>query len=181
MDSESLENHNTLARRLESKGDLSIIPEPVKLTIISGEFILNKDTVIQIDLEMKKVAQYLKGLLTTSTGFDNQISVLPSRDYEESSVILRLSADLDTLGEEGYNLEVTPNKIMISAPNPAGVFYGVQTLRQLLPSEIERSALVDRIEWAVPCVKIEDYPRNNQAAMKEMHRQVGDWSWTSGG
>ncbi|MFX1535244.1 MAG: beta-N-acetylhexosaminidase [Promethearchaeota archaeon] len=159
MDSESLQNQNTLARRLELKGTILLIPEPVKLTIISGKFILNKDTIIQIDLELKKVGQYLKGLLSTSTGFDNQISVMTSRDYQENAIILRLDTDLDTLGEEGYNLEVTPDKIMLSAPNPAGVFYGVQTLRQLLPPEIEKSTLVDQIEWTVPCVRIEDYPR----------------------
>ncbi|MFX1251769.1 MAG: beta-N-acetylhexosaminidase [Promethearchaeota archaeon] len=159
MDSERLENHVTRTRRLESKGSILIIPEPVKLTITSGEFILNKSTTIQIDLELKKVGQYLKGLLSTSTGFENQINIMGSQNYQENAIILQIDSELDALGEEGYNLEVAPEKIMLSAPKSAGIFYGVQTLRQLLPPEIETSTLVDQIEWTVPCVKIKDYPR----------------------
>ncbi len=67
--------------------------------------------------------------------------------------------NLKNLGSEGYTLEIMPLKIKISAMNPAGVFYGIQTLRQLLPIEIESRKIVKNVEWEIPCLKIEDYPR----------------------
>jgi hexosaminidase len=67
--------------------------------------------------------------------------------------------NLKNLGSEGYTLEIMPLKIKISAMNPAGVFYGIQTLRQLVPVEIESRKIVKNVEWEIPCLKIEDYPR----------------------
>jgi hexosaminidase len=64
-----------------------------------------------------------------------------------------------TLGNEGYTLSVTPKNIIIKANKPAGIFYGVQTLMQLLPAEIESNVLVKDIAWKAPCVEITDYPR----------------------
>jgi hexosaminidase len=49
--------------------------------------------------------------------------------------------------------------ILIAANQPAGLFYGVQTLVQLFPKEIESPALVKNIKWEAPCVEITDYPR----------------------
>ena len=64
-----------------------------------------------------------------------------------------------TLGKEGYTLSVSPKKVLIKANEPAGLFYGVQTLLQLLPPEIESVDAVQNIEWTIPAVEITDYPR----------------------
>lgn len=74
-------------------------------------------------------------------------------------MVLRIDPGCASLGEEGYTLHVSPERIEISALAPSGVFYGCQTLRQLLPAEIEWNVPVPGIEWSVPCVKIEDRPR----------------------
>jgi len=62
------------------------------------------------------------------------------------------------LGKEGYTFESTPKGVIISANQTAGLFYGMQTLLQLLPKEIESKSLA-KTTWAIPSVKITDYPR----------------------
>ena len=63
-----------------------------------------------------------------------------------------------TIGKEGYTLNASSSGIIITANKPAGLFYGMQTLLQLLPKEIESSKTVDQT-WTVPAVEITDYPR----------------------
>ena len=74
-------------------------------------------------------------------------------------ITLALDARLRRLAPEGYTLEVAPRAIVLRAPAPAGIFYGIQTLRQLLPPEIFREAKVAGVEWTVPAVRIDDQPR----------------------
>jgi hexosaminidase len=62
------------------------------------------------------------------------------------------------LGKEGYVLEATPKGMVISANQTAGLFYGMQTLIQLLPKEIESKSVL-KSTWTIPAVKITDYPR----------------------
>jgi hexosaminidase len=63
------------------------------------------------------------------------------------------------LGEEGYKLNVAPSGINIHANTSAGLFYGVQTLYQLLPKQVEGKQIAQNISWSVPSVSITDYPR----------------------
>ena len=63
------------------------------------------------------------------------------------------------MGAEGYDLAVTPDSVVIRAPTQAGLFYGVQTLFQLLPPEIFSSNVMRDVNWQMPCVQIEDWPR----------------------
>ena len=78
-----------------------------------------------------------------------------------SKSVIRLTQDqnLSRLGKEGYQLTVTPVGIRIAGADQAGVFYGLQTLRQLLPPQVFAAAQVKDVVWAVPCVVIEDQPR----------------------
>jgi len=62
------------------------------------------------------------------------------------------------LGEEGYELTVTEDQVKLIAPNPAGLFRGVQTIRQLLPAAVENSTLQKNIDWSLPTGTIRDYP-----------------------
>jgi hexosaminidase len=76
------------------------------------------------------------------------------------SIALMINAKTNNvLGGEGYQLSVTSKKITIRANQPAGLFYGLQTLFQLLPKEIESAVPVKKVKWTVPCVEITDYPR----------------------
>ncbi len=72
--------------------------------------------------------------------------------------MIELAPHLAHLGVEGYQLNVTPEAVTLRAPQPAGLFYGVQSLLQLLPPEILREAKVENAAWTIPCVQIKDYP-----------------------
>ncbi|MCC8173389.1 MAG: glycoside hydrolase family 20 zincin-like fold domain-containing protein [Odoribacter sp.] len=62
------------------------------------------------------------------------------------------------LGEEGYTLTVSKSNIIISACKPAGIFYGIQSLLQLLPPEIKSKELQANVRWEIPAVEIKDKP-----------------------
>src|SRR5438445_632104 len=75
------------------------------------------------------------------------------------TISLRLDSSLAPLGDEGYQLSVTARQITIRARRPAGAFYAIETLRQLLPPDIFRAAPAVGVTWTVPDVQIEDTPR----------------------
>lgn len=60
---------------------------------------------------------------------------------------------------EGYSLTVTEHLIEVKACTPHGLFYGLQTMMQLLPAEVEFTELQKGVDWVMPCVKITDAPR----------------------
>ncbi len=138
---------------------ISIIPKPVSLTENEGNFLLDSNTTIRFDEKNKENAEFLKKCLAPATGF--QVSLQQkSKDTREKNIInLELDSDQKNLGKEGYALKITQDHVVISGLEPVGVFYGIQTLRQLLPVEIESPVLVENGEWSIPCVEIIDYPR----------------------
>ena len=140
--------------------EISIIPIPVSQQIGSGNFELTSSTVIAVPSkqpDLQKIATYLAEKLKPATGIVLKISDTPASN---STIQFALNAKSDaTLGQEGYSLEITANKVVITANAPAGIFYGVQTFLQLLPKEIESSTVQSQVKWQVPVVAIKDYPR----------------------
>lgn len=133
-----------------------IIPQPVEVQIFTGAFVLsNKTTIIAFDKpESRKTAEMLAQELSTPTGFDFRV-----QQSKSGAIQLRLNDTQNPqIGREGYTLEVNPKGVVITANQPAGLFYGVQTLLQLLPKEIESAKMV-KANWTIPAVKITDYPR----------------------
>jgi hexosaminidase len=136
---------------------LSIVPWPVRLERHAGRFTLTRGTVIATDAAMREVGYTLADLLFPATGFRLPVQ---SRAPGPGAVIsIRRDTTLARLGEEGYRLDVAAARVTIRAPAPAGAFYAVQTLRQLLPAEIVREAPVTGQTWTMPAVSIEDQPR----------------------
>ncbi len=135
-----------------------LIPLPVSIKEGNGNFILNNKTdihVISADPAVSRVANYLAEKLKT-TGLS--VSVIKTTTQAGNSIILSIINDA-SLGSEGYKLDVTSNSVKISANKPAGIFYGMQTLIQLMPKEIEDKNVVKNITWQIPVCSIKDYPR----------------------
>jgi hexosaminidase len=137
------------------KPAIRIIPQPVEIQQSDGVFLLVKTSTIGYDSqESRKVAEMLSQKLNLSTGF----SFTPQQ-IKTGSIQFNLNkAPVAQTGKEGYTLESTKNGVVITANQPAGLFYGMQTLLQLLPKEIESKTPLT-MEWSVPAVKITDYPR----------------------
>lgn len=141
---------------LDSK--ISIIPEPAEMQRTDGFFILPEEVTIKsaASTEVLNTVSLLRKRISAATGF--RINISPKDDNAVIRLQLNSNQNL-ALGKEGYQLQVNPKFILITANQPAGLFYGVQTLLQLFPKEIESDKLVRRGVWRIPCVNITDYPR----------------------
>jgi len=135
-------------------GAQAIIPVPVKVSPREGRFTLDSSTRIVSAGAGLPVAEFLARALRPATGLPLPIASKPGK----SSVVLILDSDCG-LGAEGYRLEAGPDRVTLRAAQPAGLFYGAQTLRQMLPAEIFRSAKVEGATWSIPAALIEDCPR----------------------
>ncbi len=145
---------------METKSNdiISIIPKPIKVDVKQGIFTLNNNTVILTVPDLKKQAEYLKNLMAPATGLELDIEDLSKKDGNINTIILNIEENEKVFNPEGYKLEVSQGGIEILGSTPQGVFYGIHTLRQLFPVEIESSSKID-MEWSIPCTSIEDSPR----------------------
>ncbi len=134
---------------------IQLIPQPVSIVQSAGSILLTNATTISYNQpESRRMADMLTQKLNVPTGF-----TLKAQQGKTGIIQLNINASPTAeLGKEGYILEVTPNGIVISANQTAGLFYGMQSLIQLLPKEIESKKATKAI-WSIPSVKITDYPR----------------------
>jgi hexosaminidase len=136
----------------------SIIPQPVEMKVREGVFRITSDTKVIAEGKAAAEATKLIDALAPAMGFRLRPGKAASRTG--NAVALSISPSLHKkLGDEGYTLEVTADRIELRAAKPAGLFYGVQTLRQLLPAAAFRHAPAAKVEWSLPCLSITDYPR----------------------
>jgi hexosaminidase len=136
---------------------ITVIPRPASVVERPGTFVLSARTTVWTDAAAADLGRWLSRALEPATGF--RLAVRSAGTPSGPSIVLRRDRTLAKLGPEGYRLDVDPARITIRAPELAGVFYGIQTLRQLLPAEIFRDAKVGEVKWTVPGVRIEDQPR----------------------
>jgi hexosaminidase len=141
----------------------SIIPKPVSMESNDGHFQLHKNTPVFISEdsdEMQFLGSYVANMLYTATWVQQQAKVATTP--ADTSIFLVLNTKGDFPSPEAYRLVVSPKDIKITASGTAGLFYGIQTLRQLLPAAIEYSdpSLVPNHQtWTIPAVEINDEPR----------------------
>ncbi len=138
--------------------NISVIPEPVSIQKGNSAYTLPKQITIYSSTN-KELLQLAAGLQTRLAGVTGKLVKLTSGNYAAAKTISLLLTNDKTIHPEGYRLSVTTTGIKITAPKPAGIFYGIQTLYQLLPPEIYQSSKAGNIKWVVPSVTIEDYPR----------------------
>jgi len=151
-----------------------IIPAPASLTIGSGApFDLRRTSSIVVDgsnAEVTAIAQAFGAIVRPSTGFALPVAAAVT-DTTAGNFYLRLATDRAALGEEGYDLTVTARAATLVANRPAGLFRGVQTLRQLLPTDVESDMGVARAVWEIPALSITDQPRYSwRGAMLDVAR-----------
>lgn len=139
-----------------SIGDIAILPKPAHVMVNDGLFEIRKNTKIIVDSETEPLGEMLRTLLSPSMGFELDVS---DGDPVRNSIQLLVDPSLKELEAEGYCLTVDKKRVLIEAHAVAGIFYGMQTLRQLLPAEIFSEVASEDIRWAVPCVVIKDFPR----------------------
>jgi len=138
----------------------NIIPLPQSFEPGKGVFIITPQTQIKISpssKELSKLSDLLKERIRMMIVQEQKGQ--KSRAGHQNTITLMLS-DSKTLGKEGYKLTVEKKAITISANTGNGIFYGLQTLFQMLPAEIEdRNPSLSFEEWRVPVCRIVDFPR----------------------
>lgn len=135
---------------------IHLIPEPVSVKEQSGEFILDNSVSLYLKPKDKQLQQSLKWFsdkIQLSTG------VNINHTNGSKKIIIAINESMDnTIGKEGYQLKVTPENVTLTANTAAGAFYGLQTIIQLLPPDIEAKTK-SNTNWTIPAVEITDYPR----------------------
>ena len=140
---------------------VSIVPRPVQLDMApgGGRFTITRRTPIVVSAETDSLGQFLSRMLAPAFGFRLRV-VRDSAPANSRPIVLAIDDQLrQLLGAEGYELDVTPASIQIRAAALAGVFYGTQSLRQLLPPRAFSRSTVSGVSWTVPALEILDYPR----------------------
>ncbi|MFI6933448.1 beta-N-acetylhexosaminidase [Streptomyces sp. NPDC050287] len=123
----------------------------------AGGFVIDETTVIDAGPGTEATARWLRGALGAATG----LALPPGAGGDGETVRLRVRAEVaGDLGPEGYRLYVDPDGVTIHGGGPAGVFWGAQTLRQLLgPDAFRRAPVAPGRQWLVPGAFVEDTPR----------------------
>jgi hexosaminidase len=140
----------------------ALIPLPRTVTPRDGAFRITASTSITADPALLDVARRFSRALAAPTGFDlavRRAGATGATGADGGIVLRRDPAMAASHGEEGYRLLVTASGIEVRAAAPAGAFYGLQTVRQLLPAAVWRDAPLPGVTWAVPAVEIDDAPR----------------------
>ncbi|WP_406425422.1 beta-N-acetylhexosaminidase [Streptomyces sp. NBC_00842] len=146
-----------------------VVPAPASVEAGGPAYAITSNTLIRVEddsRDARQVAAYLAGVLRPPTGYR-----LPVTDEDgHDGIRLELSRDAKDLGAEGYRLQSGRGSITITAHKPAGLFHGVQTLRQQLPAAVEKSSKQPG-PWLIAGGTIEDSPRYGyRGAMLDVSR-----------
>lgn len=148
---------------------LAIIPAPVSIQGFKGDFVISEKTRIILapaDDETKLAADFFANLVRNSTGMS--LPVEEGKKSAKGSVFMTLDTAIEN--DEGYELTVTHKKVIVRGGSAAGLFYAVQTMRQIMPTELESPSIVEGLVLTIPACEIKDEPR---FGYRGMHLDVG--------
>lgn len=131
-----------------------IIPKPVSASATGKTFFIKESTSIVVDAssdELRPVADYLAETVKAVTGLNLSVT----SNEGDNTIALSISGGSSPLGDEGYDLTIDEKQIKIVANKPAGIFYGIQTLRQIIADKSENDPAK---EWEVATGRITDHP-----------------------
>ena len=137
------------ANAQDTDPNMGIIPAPVSVKKSAGEFVLSQQTVLLADSTGNKAVAFFTDYLQNKLMLHNQLKINSTESVHNSIVFTEKGTE--NLPDQGYRLTITPQQIIIAGKG-AGVFYGIQTLLQLIPAD--RTASIK-----IPCAQIEDSPR----------------------
>ncbi len=154
---------NSLSASSKQTPKYAVIPKPANCSFTEETFILTDTASIYINGnnteetdEIYNIGEYLSEKLKTSTGYP--LSVIKSDAPSKGNIYLTTAGGDSSLGQEGYQLDITNSLVTLKAFTPEGLFRGIQTLRQLFPAAIEKNSLVTDTAWTLPAASITDYP-----------------------
>ncbi len=137
-----------------TENEIALIPKVQKMSLGESSFRLKKGTKLIVEnVDQQIIASQFADIFEKVSGWKLQVIV---GGNEGSNKIIFKTEPL--MGPESYSLEVKKDGIEIKAAKPTGFFYAMQTVRQLLPVEIERDRKQEKVEWLIPAVSITDSP-----------------------
>lgn len=159
MSISSCDNAPSTNETLTSNYKINLIPLPQSLELGNGgDFIVNEHTTFRFEGDNKeeliRIGQLFNTRIEKATGYRLSESEKPI----SNEIILIIDPKFEG-SKESYSLKSTKKSIEIRANSPAGLFYGSQTLFQLLPAEIKSPTPITNIVWGIPSVTIKDTPR----------------------
>jgi len=141
---------NLIGTICTAQQQITIIPCPAEIKIAAGHFLIDANTSVRYSSaqkELKPAVEYLIAAIKNISG-----NHLPANVIAKKNIELKLATN-PVIGDEGYQLNVSPTAITITANTKAGIIYGIQSLLQTLPA-IRTNAILQ-----IPCMRITDYPR----------------------
>ncbi len=146
--------HLLLVTNLMSQPDINIIPKPQSLILGSGSFTFSEETRIYCDKSTETITEYFCDFLD-ELGIKKEVST--SQPISEVNKIVFELVDEELVPhKEGYKILVNEKSVKIQASELNGMFYAVQTLKQLLPYH---EVSLTKNKFKIPCVEIYDYPQ----------------------
>lgn len=145
---------NEKKQEVPSPREIAIIPEPAQLVLADGSFEFNSETkFVAIGKEQNQVSRILIDKFRAAAGFEPQIV-----DKAPENNFVAFEED-KSLEQEAYRLKISKNAVKISAKGYSGYLYGLETVRQLLPPQLESNEKQVGVNWVIPCLQIDDHPK----------------------
>jgi hexosaminidase len=145
------------AEKKVQENTVSVIPQPMCIRVDEGTFSIDKNTKVFVDYPTEEVLRtvgFLNEKFAKAAGFE--LEVIAGGTMPKENFIAFMDAGMES---EHYVINVYPNSIFIEYGDGAGAFYGLQTLFQMLPTEIYSQSVHKRMDWSVPCCHVGDKPR----------------------
>jgi len=135
---------------------VNIIPKPISIVEKESVFVVGNNIIINVIADDPALVDMVKPLLFTLSEkkADGVFKTKFNSKSKLNNIVFQIDSKLTNLGDEGYQLSVTPKNIHISANNKAGLFYALQSLLQLIPIDTKTSK-----DIKIPCVEITDIPK----------------------
>lgn len=130
----------------------NLVPKPLEVVPGEGTFVMEKGMHLCAPEELKSESSYLVQHLEKVFAFDVPVSDVPVYN----SITMRMA---DGMEREAYRLEINENQVVIEASDPAGIFYGVQTLLQMMPPAVYGQTCMELTRYELDAAVITDAPR----------------------